>query len=143
KWNPHTRETADHSLPYVVAVSLVDGAVTSRQFSDDRLADPALQAVTKSIEVVEDPDFTAAYPAAMPAHVEVHLANGTVESCAVEAPLGHGTRPMDEQAVHAKFVACGAQHRDSEQLEQMAAALLSLEAAPDVTEPMSTLAFAV
>ena len=42
KWRPKTRETADHSLPYCTAVALVDGEISARQFSPERLADPAL-----------------------------------------------------------------------------------------------------
>src|SRR5688500_14710430 len=39
KWHPTTRETADHSLPYIVAASLLDGEITDRQFTPERLAD--------------------------------------------------------------------------------------------------------
>ena len=38
---PTTRETADHSLPYCVAVALLDGEVGLGQFTDERIADPA------------------------------------------------------------------------------------------------------
>ena len=37
KWRPKTRETADHSLPYCTAVALVDGEISARQFSPERL----------------------------------------------------------------------------------------------------------
>ena len=32
KWKPETRETADHSLPYITAIALIDGKVTDQQF---------------------------------------------------------------------------------------------------------------
>src|SRR5438045_3788840 len=31
KWKPETRETADHSLPYITAIALIDGEVTDKQ----------------------------------------------------------------------------------------------------------------
>src|SRR5438552_12804756 len=40
KWKPETRETADHSLPYITAVALIDGEVTEKQFQPERFTDP-------------------------------------------------------------------------------------------------------
>jgi 2-methylcitrate dehydratase len=42
KWNPTSRETADHSLPYMVAVALMDGELTPKQFTNERIRDPEL-----------------------------------------------------------------------------------------------------
>src|SRR5947209_2735285 len=42
KWRPETRETADHSLPYITAIALIDGKVTDQQFQPSRFTDPAV-----------------------------------------------------------------------------------------------------
>jgi 2-methylcitrate dehydratase len=60
-WNPDSRETADHSIPYVVAAALIDKRLTPASFDDARLWDPALRALLPKIEVVADAGFTAAY----------------------------------------------------------------------------------
>ena len=60
-WNPDSRETADHSIPYVVAAALIDGTVTPRQFDEAHLRDPGLRALLARIEVVANDDFTRAY----------------------------------------------------------------------------------
>ncbi len=60
-WNPDSRETADHSIPYVVAAALMDGTVTPRQFDDDHRSNPELRALLGKIEVVANADFTQAY----------------------------------------------------------------------------------
>jgi 2-methylcitrate dehydratase len=60
-WNPDSRETADHSIPYVTAVTLMDGTVTPRQFSDARLSNPDLRALLQKVEVVSNDEFTKAY----------------------------------------------------------------------------------
>jgi len=39
KWRPETRETADHSLPYITAIALIDGEVTEKQFQPERFSD--------------------------------------------------------------------------------------------------------
>ncbi|MBI3044521.1 MAG: MmgE/PrpD family protein [Betaproteobacteria bacterium] len=60
-WRPDSRETADHSIPYTVAAALMDGRVTPRSFDDAHLRDPALHALIRKIEVVENEEFTKAY----------------------------------------------------------------------------------
>ncbi len=57
--NPATRESADHSIPYLVAATLLDGTVTPRSFNEDKLRDPALRDLMRKIEVVEDPQLSA------------------------------------------------------------------------------------
>src|SRR4029079_3309815 len=66
KGHPTSRETADHSLPYCVAVALVDGEVGLVQFAPERIADPALHALMQKIGVVRDAELTAAYPEGIP-----------------------------------------------------------------------------
>jgi len=60
-WNPDSRETADHSIPYVVAAALMDGTVTPKQFDEAHLRDPGLRALLAKIEVVANDEFTRAY----------------------------------------------------------------------------------
>src|SRR5438270_7479414 len=63
KYDPHTKETADHSLPYVIAAALVDRQVTPAQFEMKKIMDPAIRAQLKKIEVVADPEIEKVFPA--------------------------------------------------------------------------------
>jgi 2-methylcitrate dehydratase len=103
KWNPQSRETADHSLPYLVAVALADGAVGAAQFTPERIADPALRALIQKVRVVEDPEFSSAYPRAMPNEVVVQLTDGRRDSAKVMIPKGHPQRPLTDAEVEEKF----------------------------------------
>ncbi len=60
-WHPDTKESADHSIPYIVAATLLDGTITPRSFDDTHLANPKLRTLLAKIEVVENPEFTATY----------------------------------------------------------------------------------
>ena len=60
-WNPTTRESADHSTPYLVAAALIDGAVTMRTFSDERLHDPRVRALMSRTTMSENHLFSDAY----------------------------------------------------------------------------------
>jgi len=59
KWRPTTRETADHSLPYIVAVALVRGRIDSSDFDEDQLDTPAYVDAMSRITVHGDPEISA------------------------------------------------------------------------------------
>lgn len=103
KWDPETRETADHSLPYVVAVALIDGAVTPESFSEARLEDPELRPLMARIEVSEDPGMTREYPAKQGARMEIRLKSGRLLSAETSYPKGHSKNPLSDGELEAKF----------------------------------------
>jgi len=61
RWNPGSRQDADHSIPYVVAATLMDGKFTLRSFNDAHLWNPDLRGLMQKIEVVENAEFTKAF----------------------------------------------------------------------------------
>jgi 2-methylcitrate dehydratase len=75
-WNPTTRETADHSLPYLMGAAVVDGAITEAAFTPARYRDPAIVALIKKIRMDEDKEFTAAYPRMFHCRFELTLKSG-------------------------------------------------------------------
>src|ERR1700686_5017364 len=73
-----TKEQADHSLPYLLSVALIDGDVTPAQFEPDRIAKPDVQALLKRVSTRPNHEFTALYPGRMPAKITIRLQDGTV-----------------------------------------------------------------
>ncbi len=103
KWHPRTRETADHSLPYVVAVALADGALTAASFAEERIADPLLRPLMRKVEVGEDPEATQRYPAQQRAQLEVELRSGQRLTRAADYPKGHSRNPLSDGELEQKF----------------------------------------
>ncbi len=103
KWRPHTRETADHSFPYCVAVALLDGKVTLRSFETKRLADQALHEMMQKLRVVPQPEFVDRYPHAMPTRITIRTKAGNGYVQQVDYPLGHPKNPMSDREVEDKF----------------------------------------
>jgi len=103
KWRPSTRETADHSLPYCVAVALLDGTVSLRSFDKKRLVDPSLRDLMQKVRVIEQPEFIGRYPEAMPTRVTVRTTAGKHYVRQVDYPLGHPRHPMSDREVENKF----------------------------------------
>jgi len=104
KWRPTTRETADHSLPYCVAVALKEGKVTLDSFDDAHLADEDLMDLIQRIEVKADAELNARYPEGIPNRLTVRTKSGSTHVCEVTFPRGHARNPMTDNEVRAKFL---------------------------------------
>src|ERR1700757_2419057 len=73
-----TKEQADHSLPYLLSVALIDGEVTPAQFKPERIVKPDVQALLKKVSIRPNDEFTAQYPRKMPAKITIRLQDGRV-----------------------------------------------------------------
>ena len=105
KWKPETRETADHSLPYITAIALIDGEVTSKQFERERFADPKVWKFLEKVKVERNAELSAMYPGAVANIVHVDLADGKRLTKRVDHPLGHARNPLKDTEVEGKFFA--------------------------------------
>jgi 2-methylcitrate dehydratase len=103
KWRPEHRETADHSLPYLTAVALVDGEITGRQFEPERFTDPALLALLQRVRVERHRDLSERYPEVVGNIVTVRLRDGRTFSVRADFALGHARNPMSDQQLEEKF----------------------------------------
>jgi 2-methylcitrate dehydratase len=103
KWAPQTRETADHSIPYLVAVAFLDGAVTPASFTRERLQDPAVRQLIARMTVEEDPGFTDRFPEDYPCLLEVTTKTGRRLAAETSHPPGHRRNPLSDDQVVGKF----------------------------------------
>src|SRR5262249_34851106 len=103
KWRPKTRETADHSLPYCVAVALADGDVTLAQFAPERFSDPELLQLVAKVRLHRDAGLSARYPQGIPNRLTIETTDGRRFVKEVEFPRGHARNPMTDDEVERKF----------------------------------------
>lgn len=103
KWHPTTRETADHSLPYVLAVALTRGDIWLDDFTKERIRDSRLHALMQKIEVHADEDYTPAYPEANGFRLELTLRSGRQLVKEILYAKGHPRNPMTDTEIEAKF----------------------------------------
>jgi 2-methylcitrate dehydratase len=102
KWTPDTRETADHSLPYIVARAMFDGDINLRSFDPEKLRDPRLLAFMRKITVKPDPAFDK-FPDAPPVRIAVILHDGGRIAHQVDNMPGFSGMPMTRADVERKF----------------------------------------
>ncbi len=104
KWTPRTKETADHSLPYIVGMALLRGNVDNSTYSEENLRDRANLKFIAKIRVSEDPRLTSMYPArGMPNRVTLVESGGRKVSSQVDVPKGHSRNSMSREEIEAKF----------------------------------------
>ncbi|WP_326700408.1 MmgE/PrpD family protein [Streptomyces sp. NBC_01754] len=113
KYDPNaSRETLDHSVPYIFAVALEDGTWHhAHSYAPDRARRPETVELWKKITTVEDPEWTRRYHDPDPlrrafgGRAVITLADGTVveDELAVADAHPAGARPFDRAGYTAKF----------------------------------------
>src|SRR4029077_1701620 len=102
KWDPQTRETADHSLPYLFSLGLVDGAIRADSFNQERLRDPRLRGLMPKITITENKDYTRDFPGKLTSRFEVKTKDGKTLTETTSYPKGHAKNPMNDADVDSK-----------------------------------------
>src|SRR6185295_1025795 len=88
KWEPATRETADHSMPYTVAVALIHGTVADQHFDAGHLNDPDIRSLTRRVKVEVSEEANRRMPEAMLCTVTIVTAAGAQHTARVEYHRG-------------------------------------------------------
>jgi 2-methylcitrate dehydratase len=122
-----TKEQADHSLPYLLAVALLDGDVMPAQFAPDRIIKSDVQGLLKKVSVRPNREFTEVYPAKMPAKITVRLQDGQVIEHEVQDYPGLASDPFTWEESVAKFDRLVAGRVDDVLAREIKDAVLSLE----------------
>ncbi|MFM8701751.1 MAG: MmgE/PrpD family protein [Hyphomicrobiales bacterium] len=102
-WNPQTTEIAQYSLPFPVAALLVKGQVGPDEIDDAALADREILSVAKSIEVIDDPEFSGRFPAERWASASITLRNGTILESRPAVARGSAENPFSDDEITTKF----------------------------------------
>ena len=105
KYDPRTKETADHSLPYVIAAALVDRQVTPAQFEMTKIMDGTIRAQLRKVEVVADPEIEKVFPALQRVIVNITTTDGRTLSKQLDYPKGDPRNPLSDAEIEEKFAA--------------------------------------
>ena len=132
KWDPKTRETADHSLAYITARAMFDGDITSESFSEQKFRDPAVLTFMQKIKVAEDPALTARTGGAVPTRVTATLSDGKRITRESDHAPGFVARPMNRSEVERKFRGNVGERWPKEQTETNLNALWTIDQTNDI-----------
>jgi 2-methylcitrate dehydratase len=122
-----TKEEADHSLPYLLAVALLDGQVLPEQFAPERIVAADVQELLRRVDVRPAADLSARFPAEHACRLRVHLAGGATLAAERSDYEGFLTRPMSWERAREKFERLAAQAVEPELAAELADAVAALE----------------
>jgi 2-methylcitrate dehydratase len=137
KYDPRSKETADHSLPYVIAAALVDRQVTPTQFTMEKIMDPAIRAQLQKVEVIADPEIERVFPALQRVIVHIDTRDGRSFNKQLDYPKGDPRNPLTDQEVEEKFSALAEGVLTDRAQKRVKNAIWNLERVGSVSELMS------
>ncbi len=134
KWEPKTRESADHSMPYTVAVALMHGEVEEKHFGDAYLRDPRLRALTQRVKVKATDEADRRMPEAMLCNMALVTTAGETHTAVVEYHKGHWKNPMSEAELENKFGRLSREVLNGTQSDRLLETLWGMEKLADAGE---------
>jgi len=127
KYRPESRETADHSLPYCMAVAMVDKKITTDSFSDEKLNDPRIYEVIDKIIGEPSQEFEKMFPAKQPSRVVVTTNDGRMFEEYLEYPKGDPREPMTTDDLENKFNSLAGDKFDASAKKQLKETIFNCE----------------
>jgi 2-methylcitrate dehydratase len=140
KWAPATKETADHSLPYIAARAMFDGTIDNDSYAPEKLHDPRILALMRKITVKEDSAFGLLTGGVPPTRLTAILDDGRRIARLVDSMPGFPGQPMSRADVERKFRSNIANRWPGERTEAILQTLWTLDQANDLGSLLSKLA---
>lgn len=122
-----TKEEADHSLPWMLAVALLDGELNPAQYAPERIVADDVQALMKKVTITPDQALSDRFPDEMPAVLTITLDDGTSWTREESAYDGFFTQPLDWDGARRKFDALASPFADQSLRDEIAGTIRDLE----------------
>lgn len=127
KTEVHTKEQADHSLPYIVSVALLDGNVLPEQYLPQRIQQPDIQSLLQKVTVRPIESLSQRFPQEMPCRLTITLQDGRELVKEKQDYEGFHTRPMTWETITQKFNRLTQSYTDTSLREAIIQAVGNLE----------------
>jgi 2-methylcitrate dehydratase len=137
KYAPDTKETADHSLPYVIAAAVMDGTVLPTSFSVRRLHDARLRDLTRRVKVVANPEIDALFPKVKRARVTITTVTGQQYTAQTDVAKGDPEDPLTDDEIVAKFQANAEEYISEQRIDEIIHATWRFESLESVSDFMA------
>jgi len=139
KWRPQTRETADHSMPYILATTLLEGFVDPKHYALDRLNDCEIHSLMDRIRVTENPIYSKNFPQVQTQRVEIITKSGDQLVEEVDYPTGHPCKPMSLPQIEAKFYRLVKDALPSNQAKDLVSEIMGIESSANLNDTLRLL----
>jgi 2-methylcitrate dehydratase len=137
KYDPRSKETADHSLPYCIAAAVVDRQVSPAQFTPEKIANARIREQLRKVKVVADAEIEKAFPALQRVIVRVRTTDGRELRKQIDYPKGDPRNPLTDGEIEAKFHALAEPVLSSARRRRVIDLVWGLDKLATVTELMT------
>ena len=127
KYHPKTKETADHSLPYCIAVAVAKGNVLPSDFEEEAIQDETVLELVPRIKVIANSEIDSIFPNVKRAIVTIATKDGRTFKKQEDFAKGQPERPLSEQELLAKFHANAQAALSERQRKKLVQATLAIE----------------
>ena len=139
KYHPKTKETADHSLPYCIAVAIAKRNVLPSDFEERALQDPSVLELIPKIKVTSSPEIDSIFPNIKRAIVTISAKDGRTIKKQEDFAMGQPERPLSEQELIAKFHSNARRAMSKRRREKLIQATLTIDQCNNVRKYLSLL----
>lgn len=142
KWNPKTRESADHSMPFLAAIALLEGSVNKKSFSGEKFQNNIILEFMKKIYVYEDTELTKIHSGEIPkwpSIVKIKLNSGEVINEKITYPKGHPFRPASDEELEKKFIDLSLEFLSEDQISSLLNIIWNLDQKVSIEKLMAIL----
>jgi len=126
-YEPKSPAEAKFSLPYCIAVALLDGSVSLRQFTEDRIRRPDVRELSKRVKVYVDEEVNALYPRKLGAKVRIRTRSGGAYEKLVEVAKGNPENPLGTHEIVDKFMRLATLKIEVEACKELVKTIMNLE----------------
>jgi len=139
KYNPTTKETADHSLPYCIAVAVAKGNVLPSDFEDEALHDPLVRELIQKVKVCANPEIDGLFPKVKRAICTITTKDGNSYTRKEDYAKGSSGYPMTDEELISKFKANASGKMSEDRINEIVDATFTCEKFKDITEYVTLL----
>lgn len=132
KYKPKTKETADHSLPYCIAVAVAKGNVLPSDFEAEALKDPLVLETIDKIEVIANEEIDSLFPRVKRAICIITTVDGKEYKKQVDHAKGSKQNPLSDEEVISKFRANATEVLSDKRMDEVVRATFDLENFSDI-----------
>jgi 2-methylcitrate dehydratase len=132
KYKPKTKETADHSLPYCIAVAVAKGNVLPSDFEAEALKDPLVLETIDKIEVIANEEIDSLFPRVKRAICIITTVDGKEYKKQVDHAKGSKQNPLSDEEVISKFKANATEVLSDKRMDEVVRATFDLENFSDI-----------
>lgn len=133
-----TVASAKYSIPYAIAVAIIDGKVWREQFAEERLHDPMLLELCSKVDVVVDEELEKLYDQKWPAVVQIVTKDGRYLEARFDIMKGEPEYPVTESELQRKFMSLAGDAKSSAEAEAIWESILHFEELDSVGDFITT-----